>query len=211
MSKIVPRAMKCAVCGASSDQFAVMSCYSPTAWLDGRRVHAPTGVMECPHCHYTAWTIEGETKEAIKNYVLGNEYEKWRNDYSGPDFLKAIEQAVQIESHKDIPDTAHYYLAAAWKCDDKKEKELAKEYRKKYLEACRQSIVYQPYELIRYVDALRRVEQFEEAEKLAEELIPGLAQGNQPLLKIATYQVELCKKKDSAGHFLSEIPDFDTQ
>lgn len=205
MSKIIQRKMKCAVCGTPSDQLAVMSCYSPTAWLDGRRVRAPINVMECPHCHYTSWSFEREETREVKEYVLGREYEQWREIYAGPPFLKLMEQAIQIELHRDIPNAAHYYLAAAWLCDDKNEESLATEYRKKYLDVCSQSIVYQPYELIRYVDALRRVEKFEEAESIAKELIPGLAKDNQPLLKIAEYQIVLCEKKDSFGHFVSEI------
>lgn len=205
MSRIIYVNTKCAVCGHVTQQHVMMSCYSPDSWLDGRKKFVPISVHECPVCHYTAWNIDREADEAVKDYVLSHEYEEWREDYTGPEFLKKIDQAIQIEGKRSVKDICAYYLAAAWLCDDKNDKERAKEYRKQYLEALKATIAYNIGDLMTCLDVLRRIGEFEYAIESAEELIPELKEQDESFTKISLYQIELSKKKDDAAHFMSEI------
>lgn len=196
----------CSVCGTLSAHKIILSYYIKETGLDGRKMGAPIQLIECPTCHHTAWNIVEPVPPEVFDYVKGPGYRQWREQYTGPEELRQIEQAIQIEGQRVAGrDTAHYHLAAAWLCDDKDFPEKANEYRLKYLQDFQEIMRTQPFEVIRRLDCFRRTRQFEQAIAWKNESMPILKITDTRFLQIAEYQTVLCQKKDAAQHFLSEL------
>lgn len=196
----------CSVCETVSEHKTILSYYVKETGLDGRKVGAPIQLIECPVCHHTAWNIAEPVPPEVFDYVKGSAYQQWRKQYTGPEELRKVEQAIQIEGQRTASrDTAHYFLAAAWLCDDKGFVKEAREYRLKYLQDFQEIMRTQPFEIIRRLDCFRRTEQFEQAIAWGNESMPLLKTTDSRLVRITEYQMDLCQTKDSTRHFLSEL------
>lgn len=205
MSKIAIRDMNYASCGATMEQRVVMSVYVRDKCLDGRPLYAPTVLYECQKCHYSASSIEFIDDET-KAYVQSAEFQEKCKAYSGPEFLRKFDFAIDIASHTgNMYDAARYCLKGAWVCDDKDLKEKAKAYRMKYLEYVRYLTVIPKDEFFVYLDVCRRVGNFTHAEEFYNHLKSEFSRAKLKIPKCAEYEMYLCKQHDSDSHTFGEM------
>lgn len=205
MSKIAIRDMKCASCGATMEQRVVMSVYVRDKCLDGRLLYAPTVLYECQKCHYSASSIEFIDDET-KAYVQSAEFQEKCKAYSGPEFLRKFDFAIDIASHTgNMYDAARYCLKGAWVCDDKDLKEKAKAYRMKYLEYVRHLTVIPKDEFFVYLDVCRRTGNFNQATEFYRHLQSEFSRAKLQIPRIVNYEIYLCNQHDLGCHTLGDM------
>ncbi len=200
----------CAVCGKKSEQTVLASTNRFGASdLDLRPPEMERSTMdwwleECPHCGYVANDLAQKTlitKEWIKDnrYIFCDN----RNFVStlAEKFYKYYLINVTNNDHK-----AAFYavLHTAWVCDDAEDVDNAIYCREKSLEELSKFVVDNDEEetfLLMRADLLRRTRQFDllikeyEGKMFSEEL----------LNKIAVFQVEKAKKRDTACYTVADV------
>lgn len=205
MSKIIATNIKCAVCGAVMTQHVVMSAYVRDRCLDGRPLFVPIMVHECKACHYSSSDISAIDEDA-KEYVKSIEFQDKCKSYNGPEFLRKFELAIDIADHiGNMYDAARFCIKAAWRCDDEKMQDKARDYRERYLEYIRKLTVISRDEFFVYLDVCRRVGNFTHAEEFYNHLKSEFSRAKLEIPKCAEYEMYLCKQHDSDSHTFGEM------
>ena len=197
--------------------------------LDGRpaemmRSTLKFQVMECSKCHYCAFDLQEKPQsEAARKIIASPMPGKTLADR----FARAAEiQAAEAEAPRpavqfpEIDDSAyakrnayfaagHLFLRAAWCCDDANDPERAVAFRRAALKnfesvialAVKSREEIKPEFLIMLCDIYRRAGDFENAKRMADEVLKykSLPQ------RMAERQLELCREKKTDRHTLGEV------
>lgn len=207
--KIVTK--KCAVCGHEAEYKLIMSTSSfGSSDLDTRppalaRFLLTDQVEFCEHCGYANIDINSLSSENAKELMETEEYQNILNSTINKTSKKFLLTAYLTPFRKYNDHRGGYYLKAAWAFDDHHDTENAIEARKKSVDLLMQYAKIRKkinVEVI-VVDVLRRSLQFEEAEKLALDLLERV--DNDLMKKILSFQIELINKKDIACYKVSDI------
>jgi len=153
--------------------------------------------QECQSCHYVSVNLTQESQDA-KSIVESNEYQSLIADSNIPPIARRFVLCSMLNRHdREIAGTA--LLRAAWDCDDREESELATSYRSQSADKLKQ---LQPFEDdqervtigVILVDVLRRAGRFEEAMKLANQLLKFKSvKRSGVMLAVVKFQLSLCE------------------
>lgn len=211
MSRFKMVMKKCAVCGHEAEYKLIMSTSGFGSMdLDTRppalaRFLLSDQVEFCEHCGYANIDISCLSRENVQEYMETDEYQNILNSSINETSKKYLLTAYLTPFRKHTDYRGGYYLKAAWAFDDHHDTENAIEARKKSVDFLMQYAKIRKKIKIEVivVDVLRRSLQFEEAKKLALDLLERV--DDDLMKKILLFQIELINKKDVACHKVSEI------
>ena len=217
MSTFKESKTKCAVCDNTVAQRFMMSSNSFSyADLDFR----PAGMMRmamsaqlnyCPHCGYVSSDVGELVYEDVKKYVKSSEYQNIVKNYSDETAKKFYLFAMIREHYKNYESAQYNYLRAAWFYDDVGEEDSARQSRLKSIDCYSHFDSLSIDDYLVLIDMYRRINDFETALKeieIAEKIDLKNNENKDNILKVITFQKELCIDKDdscySIGDALSE-------
>ncbi len=131
MSQVMPEIVRCAVCGAKSEQLSLISTNafgSPDLDLRPPEMERSTmeyWVQKCPRCGYVAEHLE-KVPKIHAPFLKKDEYRKclgltFKSDLAETFFQQYLIQVVE----KDTQKAFYAALHAAWACDDEGDEEKA--------------------------------------------------------------------------------------
>ena len=157
--------------------------------------------QECQSCHYVSVDLSRESDNA-KSIVDSEEYQALIADSALSKIARRFVFCSMLNGqNREITGTA--LLRAAWVCDDDGDQEQATEFRNRSAETLRQ---LQPFEdseeqattATMLIDVLRRAGRFEEAGKLANQLLKFKAvKRSEVMLAVVKFQIGLCESNSS--------------
>lgn len=161
-------------------------------------------IQLCRKCAY-CWPDIGKERKREKISAALNK------PLAFDDIAALFARAAEIEIADNAPSFASFtlYMKAAWVMDDLKNKKRSDEYRKL---AIRQMELYMEREAIArttgdnylaYIDALRRIGEFEKAKKAAE--VATLYATESILPKILDFQKKLIENKDTDRYTVADV------
>ena len=203
---------KCAVCGQTSLQPALMSTNTwgyPDLDLRPSEMHRSTmsvWLEECPDCGYVAGNLENKL-EVTDDLLKTDEYLACEGHNFKSDLSKRFYRHYLIsKAEKDYGSEFLSLLHCAWTCDDNEDK-LALEMRKMALKPLDKIVPESDGErinlLIMKADLLRRTLQFDRVVSEFKDLILDDKLQND----VITFQIELAMKKDSNCHTVEEVAE----
>lgn len=214
MTTWVEQTQKCCLCGSESECSVLGSTNtmgSPD--LDLRPAPMERDTMhgwfqECDSCHYVSVDLAEESNDA-KSIVASDDYQALIQDSDLPPIARRFAMCALLNKHDhEIAGTA--FLRAAWVCDDAGNVELANSFRNRTADTLRR---LQPFEDsleqatvgTMLIDVLRRAERFEEATKLANQMLKFKAvKRSEAMLAVVKYQICLCESQSAACHQIEE-------
>ncbi|MBR4901344.1 MAG: DUF2225 domain-containing protein [Victivallales bacterium] len=161
-------------------------------------------IQVCHKCNYCWPDIAKERKREKIAAVLNK-------PLAFDDLAALFGRAAEIEIADNAPSFASYmlYMKAAWVMDDQKNKQKSDEYRKL---AIRQMELYMERDAtarttgdnyLAYIDALRRIGEFEKAKRVAE--VATLYATESILPKILDFQEKLIENKDTGRYTVADV------
>ena len=157
--------------------------------------------QECESCHYVGVDLSQESDNA-RSIVDSDDYQSLIANSDLPPIARRFALCALLNAHdREIAGTA--LLRSAWVCDDAKNSELATSFRNQSADTLKK---LQPFENSEehatlatvLIDVLRRAERFEEASKLATQLLKFKAvKRSEVMLAVVNFQLSLCESKSS--------------
>lgn len=211
---------KCSKCKKTTEVTVLVSTNSfGSSDLDTRPAEMERSTMiawieKCEHCGYCASDIETEN-EVDPNFMKSAQYVEAQSKAEIPelarDFICAglCNESIGIYSNATMD-----YLNASWVCDDRCgiHSPQSKQCREKVIQFIDEAIekkqsVIQPQnaELLLKIDALRRIEKFDEAIAVANHALT--LDFEEFLKQVCKYQIQLSNSRDSDVHTMSEVSD----
>lgn len=167
--------------------------------------------QECESCHYVSIDL-AQANDGAKSIVESDDYQALVANSKLPPIARRFALCALLNAHdREIAGTA--LLRAAWICDDAENLELAKSFRNQSADTIKK---LQPFEnseehatlATMLIDVLRRAERFEEAIKLANQLLKFKAvKRSEVMLAVVNFQLSLCESKDSDCHQVEKAID----
>ena len=200
MSQVMPEMIRCAVCGAKSEQLSLISTNafgSPD--LDLRPPEMERSTMEywaqkCSRCGYVADRLDTAPRIHLP-FLKKDEYKKCLGLTFKSELAKTFFQQYLIQlAEKDAQKAFYAVLHAAWACDDEEDEENAVLCRKYALAEMDELLKKGEDEtlLIQRADLLRRAGLFE---KVIEDY-EGCTCSEELLTRIAHFQVKRAYEGD---------------
>ncbi|MDO5843943.1 MAG: DUF2225 domain-containing protein [Methanocorpusculum sp.] len=203
----------CPVCGAKSLQKVLQKpSQTDVSFLDGcpfgESFEALPYLAEvCPSCGFAAYNLSNETTVS-KKYIDSKEYQGLINPRINEDTSKYARLALISISQKNYPAAVREFLSAAWCADLCYDKEMGVLFRKKALEiqtASGQIEHFSKEIQIGIIDTMRRVGNFDDAQKLALTLIETADDAVGPVLsfelELSSYGIDGAKTSADAVHY----------
>ena len=157
--------------------------------------------QECGSCHYVSVDL-GQESDNAKQIVESEDYQSLIANSTLPQIARRFAFCALLNAHdREIAGTA--LLRAAWVCDDVENPDLAKSFRNQSADTLKK---LQPFEnseeqatvATMLIDVFRRAERFEEATKLANQLLKFKAvKRSEVMLAVVNFQRSLCESKAS--------------
>ena len=157
--------------------------------------------QECKSCSYVSIDL-AQAKDDAKSIVESEEYQALVTNSDLPPIARRFALCALLNNHdREIAGTA--LLRAAWVCDDEGKAELAKSFRNQSADTIKK---LQPFEnsdehatlATMLIDVLRRAERFDEATKLANQLLKFKAVKRSEVMQaVVNFQMSLCESKVS--------------
>ena len=154
-------------------------------------------LQECQNCHYVSANLSEQSKDA-KSILESADYQSMLENAEIPKVARRFVFCSLLNAHdREIAATA--LLRAAWDCDDHEKIELADSFRNQSADLLKQ---LQPFEDdeeratigVMLIDVLRRASRFEEAIKLANQLLKFKAvKRSGVMLAVVEFQISLCE------------------
>lgn len=214
MTTYIPQTQVCCICGTENECSVLGSTNSMgSPDLDLRPAPMERNTMEawfhqCTSCHYVSVDLALESDNA-KAIVESEDYQTLISNSDLPEIARRFALCSLLNSHdREIAGTA--LLRAAWVCDDAEEVKLAKSFRNQSADLLKK---LQPFEdneeqatvATMLIDVLRRSERFEEAAKLANQMLKFKAvKRSEVMLAVVKFQQSLCESQSSACHLVSD-------
>ena len=171
---------KCCLCGSENECSVLGSTNtmgSPD--LDLRPAQMERGTMhgwfqECESCHYVSVDLT-QASDNARSIVESDDYQALIGNSDLPPIARRFALCSLLNAHdREIAGTA--LLRAAWVCDDEENSDQAKSFRNQAADTLKK---LQPFEnseehatlATMLIDVFRRAERFEEATKLANQLL----------------------------------------
>ena len=164
--------------------------------------------QECKSCRYVSVDLALEMKNA-QSIVDSDEYQALLADSELPEIARRFALCALLNSHdRCIAGTA--LLRSAWVCDDEAQADLAKSFRSQSADMLKK---LQPFEDdeeqatvgTMLIDVLRRSERFDEAAKMANQLLKFKAvKRSDVMMAVVKYQLTLCESGSSVCHQIEE-------
>ena len=212
---------KCACCGNTIDTFDIMSYYVSDSYLDGKcNSHSLiTELKECPICHYVNTDIEKLISPDSTQIVNSSEYVKlFQNeqdvDSEQFDTLKKVNlcKAYYMLS-TDAYDKINALLQICWIYENAGNISIAKEYRKKAISAFEdyfnEIINIEIKDGLVYIDCLRQMGMFEDANETIEVMKPAFDDGevftSPSEYIIYVFEKRLIDSQDDKAYKISEV------
>ena len=210
MTTWIDQTQKCCLCGTDNNCSVLGSTNRMgSADLDLRPPPMERETMkgwfqECESCRYVSVDLAQESDNA-KSIVESPDYQSLIADLDLPPIARRFALCALLNAHdREIAGTA--LLRAAWVCDDSENSELAKSFRNQSADTLKK---LQPFEnseehatlATMLIDVLRRSDRFEEATKLAYQLLKFKAvKRSEVMLAVVNFQLSLCEAKASDCH-----------
>lgn len=157
--------------------------------------------QECDSCHYVSVDLSRESENA-KQIVASDEYSDLLSNLDLPQIARRFALCALLNAHdREIAGTA--LLRAAWVCDDESNPELATGYRNQAADIL---LKLQPFEdgedqatiATMLVDVLRRAGRFEQATKLANQMLKfKTVKRSDVMAAVIKFQMSLINSKSS--------------
>lgn len=167
--------------------------------------------QECATCHYVSVDLSQQSDEA-RSIVDSDDYQSLIANSDLPPIARRFALCAMLNAHdREIAGTA--LLRAAWVCDDAENSELATSFRNQSADTLKK---LQPFENSEehatlatvLIDVLRRSGRFEEATKLANQLLKFKAvKRSEVMLSVVKYQLSLCESESSDCHQVQDAVD----
>lgn len=164
--------------------------------------------QQCPNCQYVAVDLS-QARDNTQELLASPRYQSLVNDSEIDPVARKFALCALLNEHdREIFSTA--LLRAAWVCDDQQRQLAAKSFRDEAADCLKQM---QPFEdgddqatlAVTLVDILRRAERFEEAAKLANQMLKFKTVKRSPVMSaVVKFQLKLCDSKSSACHKVEE-------
>ena len=210
MTNYVTLTQTCCLCGTSCQCELVESTESEgSPDLDLRPASPERDSMhawfqQCSNCHYVSVDLSQEIENA-KQIVASPSYLALVSDSEvSPTARKFALCAILNEQNREI--FASALLRAAWACDDDQKHDRATAFRSEAADCLKQ---LQPFEdspeqattAVTLIDVLRRSDRFEEATKLANQLLKFKSvKRSEVMLAVVKFQLTLCESESSDCH-----------
>ena len=217
MTTYVQQTQVCCICGAENECSVLGSTNSMgSPDLDLRPAPMERDTMEawfheCKSCHYVSVDLALQSDDA-KAIVASEDYQTLIGNTDLPEIARRFAFCSLLNSQdREIAGTA--LLRAAWVCDDSENIEQAKSFRSQSADLLKK---LQPFEdneeqatiATMLIDVLRRSERFEEATKLANQMLKFKAvKRSEVMLAVVKFQQSLCESKSSDCHLISDAVD----
>jgi len=202
MTTWLDQTQKCCLCG-TENQCSILGSTNTMGSPDLDLRPAPMEretmngwFQECESCHYVSVDLAQQSGDA-KSIVESNEYQSAIANSDLPPIARRFALCALLNAHdREIAGTA--LLRAAWVCDDAEDKDLAKSFRNQSADTLKK---LQPFEnseehatlATMLIDVLRRAERYEEATKLANQLLKFKAVKRSEVMKaVVNFQLSLC-------------------
>jgi hypothetical protein len=203
MTSFATKVQTCCLCGTENECQLVESTEangSPDLDLrpgspERESMHA--WFQECQKCHYVSVDLARESEDA-KSIVDSVEYRSLISNDEIPQIARRFAACAILNPHdREIAGTA--LLRAAWDCDDQEQSELAKSFRSQAADLLKK---LQPFEDsedqatigVTLIDILRRAGRFEEATKLANQLLKFKTVKRSGVMKaVVNFQLSRCE------------------
>lgn len=163
---------------------------------------------ECSSCHYVSIDL-AQSRDDSKSIVESDDYQALIANSDLPPIARRFAMCALLNDHdRQIAGTA--LLRAAWVCDDEEKAELAKSFRNQSADTIKK---LQPFEnsdehatlATILIDVLRRAERFDEATKLANQLLKFKAVKRSEVMQaVVNFQMSLCESQSTAVHLVSD-------
>ena len=212
MTTIRGTTKKCAVCGheqsfteiMSTNRFGYMDLDTRPPEMERSTIRY--AVQLCEECAYSSRDISKMIDGITSEDVEAEDYRAIADDTKTDKLAKAFLLAGHLYAAAEHRRSAGIsYLNAAWVFDDLKEKDNAKQARARAIENIAAYTEGSEDIGLRtmLVDMHRRNGEFEEAERIARQLI---AQGAEDLIaEVLELQIKLCAGKDDRCHTVEEV------
>ncbi len=214
MTTYHPQTQVCCICGTSNECSVIGSTNTLGAPdLDLRPAEMERSTMhawfhQCKNCHYVSVDLSRETQDA-KSIVDSTDYQELMADSEIPEVAKRF-VACSLLNAKDREISGVALLRAAWDCDDHDKPDMAKAYREQSADLLRQLQPFEDQEEqatigVMLIDVLRRAARFEEANKLADQMLKFKTVKRSPaMLAVVKFQKSLCESQSIERHTIDE-------
>ena len=216
MTRIIEETRTCAVCGHESTQHVRMSTsVFGSCDLDFRPPPLARSTMwslyeKCPECGYVASTIEAELDDPA--FLESDTYKKLASSPLRPlstEMTRDFYRKHLIEKHNGEMEKAFVsLLAAAWCCDDARDKKTARALRKMCLEILvdleRNAESTEPSHAVLMADLMRRSHMFDDVV----EMFDGMDLGDEMLTNLLAFEVDLSRTRNDKCHTVADAEDW---
>ena len=199
--------MRCAVCGTESRQPPFRPAPPEQAPdLDLRPGEPLRGTMarwlqQCPHCSYAAPDI-GRAHPAAAEAVAAAPFRALIADTTHPPLARRfLAWAHVLEETGALHAAAEATLHAAWVADDMNRPDLAASWRRDAVALWRAGPALDAEQTVRVIDALRRIEAWQDAAATAEAL--AATGPDEAVAQVAALERRLIAARDAERHTLA--------
>lgn len=209
MTTLVREEIRCGLCGqanfhqvvASTNQFG-----SPDLDLRPPEMARSTMRYWLQHCQSCGLVASNLTapEDGTQQVLTSSDYRSAACDSSMPELARLfVCRSLIEEALGQFREAFSRRLAAAWVCDDAKLSQLARKCREEAAALLQESAELSGEDRLRLLDVLRRTGNWEEAERLGQDL--SAEQLDEQLLQIVGFQQVLIKNRDDSCHSMQEV------
>jgi hypothetical protein len=164
-------------------------------------------IVMCPSCGYCAERIEEPVSDVVRAAVASAKYKDFLSSAEMTETSKKLSLSAYLAARAgDNRAAGLYYLMSAWSFEDDALDDMARSARSKsvkYMELYLNEQADISLATI-LVDALRRLDRFDEAEETRATL-EGYVRQDAPAYRVLEYEKTLIQRRDAGAHTIDEV------